>query len=43
MKKMASDTDFRQKLIVSGREQSMKFSWEKTAGKLWGCVEKAVE
>ena len=43
MYKVASDTDFRQKLIVAGREQRKKFSWEQTAEKLWGCVEKAVE
>jgi len=43
MQKIASDSDFRQKLIVAGREQRQKFSWEQTAAKLWGCIEKAVE
>jgi len=43
MTKMASDNDFRQKLIVAGREQSKKFSWQQTAEKLWDCIEKAVE
>lgn len=43
MHKIASDTDFRQKLIAAGRKQSQKFSWEQTAGKLWGCIEKAAE
>jgi len=43
MTKMASDTDFRQKLIASGQEQRKKFSWEQTAEKLWDCIEKAAE
>lgn len=43
MQKIASDGVFRQKLIIDGREQRKKFSWEKTAEKLWGCIEKAVE
>jgi glycosyltransferase involved in cell wall biosynthesis len=43
MQKIASDSDFRQKLIEAGREQRQKFSWEQTATKLWGCIEKAVE
>jgi len=43
MQKIASDGDFRQKLIVAGREQGRKFSWEQTAEKLWACVEKAME
>ncbi len=43
MQKIASDTALRQKLIVAGREQGRKFSWEKTAGRLWDCIEKAAE
>jgi glycosyltransferase involved in cell wall biosynthesis len=43
MQKIASDSDFRQKLIVAGREQRQKFSWEQTAEKLWGCIEKAAD
>ncbi len=43
LKKVASDTDFRQKLIVAGQEQRKKFSWEQTAEKLWECIEKAGE
>lgn len=43
MQKVASDEDLRQKLIVAGREQRLKFSWEQTAEKLWDCVEKAAE
>jgi glycosyltransferase involved in cell wall biosynthesis len=43
MQKVASDPYFRQKLIEAGREQRDKFSWEQTADKLWGCIEKALE
>ncbi len=43
MRKISSDNDFRQKLIVAGREQRSKFSWEQTAEKLWNCIEKAAE
>jgi len=43
MQKIASDNDFRQKLIIAGQEQTKKFSWEQTAEKIWGCIEKAVE
>ncbi len=42
MRKIASDPRFRQELIGAGREQRKKFSWEQTAEKLWGCVEKAI-
>jgi len=41
MQKIASDPDFCQELIVKSREQRTKFSWEQTAEKLWGCIEKA--
>jgi glycosyltransferase involved in cell wall biosynthesis len=40
MQKVASDDVFREKLIVEGRIQRAKFSWEQTAEKLWKCVEK---
>jgi len=43
MLKIASDVQFRNKLIVAGREQRQKFSWEMTADKLWKCIEKAAE
>ncbi len=43
MQKIASDAVFRKKLIVAGIEQRNKFSWEQTAGRLWECVEKAME
>jgi len=42
MQKITSDDDFRQELIVAGQEQRKKFSWEQTAEKLWGCIEKAI-
>jgi glycosyltransferase involved in cell wall biosynthesis len=43
MTKMASDPDFRQRLIAAGKEQRNKFSWKQTAEKLWDCIEKAAE
>lgn len=43
MQKVASDSAFRLKMIEAGREQRIKFSWQQTAGKLWDCVEKAIE
>jgi len=43
MQMVASDRDMRQKLVLAGREQSKKFSWEQTAEKLWSCVVKAAE
>lgn len=43
MLKIASDDEFRQDLIVKGRGQRTKFSWEQTAEKLWGCIEKVAE
>ena len=43
MQKVASDEGFREKLIVEGRKQREQFSWERTAEKLWECVEKTLE
>ena len=43
MQKIASDAGFRKQLILAGIEQRNKFSWEQTAGRLWECVEKAME
>jgi len=43
MQKVASDEAFREKLIVEGRKQRAKFSWEQTAEKLWECVEKTAD
>jgi glycosyltransferase involved in cell wall biosynthesis len=42
MQKIASDKGFRQTLVLAGQEQRKKFSWEKTAEKLWDCIEKAI-
>ncbi len=43
MQKVVSDEGFREKLIVEGRKQRQKFSWERTAEKLWECVVKTAE
>lgn len=43
MLKIASNHDFRQDLIVRGREQRTKFTWEQTAEKLWNSIEKSAE
>lgn len=43
MQKMATDQVFREELISKGRLQRSMFSWEQTAAKLWGCIEKAAE
>jgi glycosyltransferase involved in cell wall biosynthesis len=43
MQKVASDEGFRKKMIVEGRKQREQFSWERTAEKLWECVEKTLE
>lgn len=43
MRVLATDESFRQSLINKGREQRNRFSWEKTADKLWNCMEKAMQ
>lgn len=43
MLKLSVDADLRQELIIAGREQRNKFSWQQTADKLWNCIEKAAE
>jgi len=43
MQKVASDEGFRKKMIAEGRKQREQFSWERTAEKLWECVEKTLE
>lgn len=40
MATMAFDEDARYSLIEKGEEQSQKFSWDKTAQKLWDVIEK---
>lgn len=42
MLKISSDEKFRMGLIEKGRRQREKFSWQKTADKLWVCVEKTM-
>lgn len=43
MRQIASDEGLRKKLIIAGREQRIKFSWAKTAQKLWDCIEKTAD
>lgn len=38
---VASDEKLRNTLIAEARIQRQKFSWDKTADKLWDCIEKA--
>ena len=38
MELIASDPELRDKLITSGKKQKMKFSWDKTAEKVWNCI-----
>lgn len=42
MQRVAFDEHYREVLIGEGRMQREKFSWDKTAGLLWECVEQAV-
>ncbi len=39
MVRVAEDADLRNELIVKGREQLKKFSWDKTAEQLWGSIQ----
>jgi len=43
MQKIAVDASFAALLSQKGLEQSKKFSWEVTAGKLWECLMKQVQ
>ena len=43
MLKIANDEGLRKQLIANGLERSNDFSWQKTADRLWGCVEKTLE
>jgi len=40
---IAGDEKRRNDLIIKGHEQAKKFSWDKTADKLWESIEKALE
>ena len=42
MKKLANDNDLRDKLIAKGHIQKKLFSWNRTAGLLWSCIEKTL-
>ena len=43
MLKIANDEGLRKQLIKKGLERSNDFSWQKTADRLWGGVEKTLE
>ena len=43
MTKLAFDVQLRQQLIEKAKIQRQKFTWDKTAEKLWQCIEKASE
>lgn len=42
MKRIVEDENVRQTLIHKGFERVEIFSWDKTAGKLWNCIEKVL-
>ena len=42
MMKIYKDETLRNKLIENGKKQREKFSWDKTAEKLWGSIEKTI-
>ncbi|MFQ5335994.1 MAG: glycosyltransferase family 4 protein, partial [Flavobacteriales bacterium] len=41
MEKIWADTALRRRLVEKGREQRKLFSWQQTAEKMWGCIEKS--
>ncbi|MEZ5084569.1 MAG: glycosyltransferase family 1 protein [Bacteroidales bacterium] len=43
MKKISSDENLRNQLILKGREQKKKFTWQKSADRLWASIEKALD
>ena len=43
MERIATDKNLRDSLIEKGRIQRQKFSWDKSAEKLWNCIEKAIK
>lgn len=43
MQQIATNEPLRQQLIEKGRIRSNNFSWQKSADRLWNCIEKAVE
>lgn len=42
MEKIAFDPELTAKLVEAGKEQRQKFSWDKTAEKLWDSIEKCL-
>ena len=40
--KVAQDEEYRKTLIEKGRENRLRFSWDKTAQKVWACMEKSL-
>ncbi|OFX50720.1 MAG: glycosyltransferase [Bacteroidetes bacterium GWA2_30_7] len=43
MVKIANDNELRNKLIIKGRERINKFSWDKTADRVWSSLEKSLK
>lgn len=43
MRKISSDSDLRQKLIIAGNIRKLDFSWDITAKKLWRVIEKTLD
>jgi len=43
MKQIAFDPELREQLISKGNIRKTLYSWDKTAEKLWNCIEKAME
>lgn len=41
MEKVVSDKEVREELIAKGLKRAQEFTWNKTANKLWDCIEKA--
>jgi len=39
MTKLYFDASLREQLIIKGRTQRLKFSWQKTAEKMWQAIE----
>ena len=42
MLNVSTNTNLRNQLIDAGRLQQQKFSWDLSASRLWGCIEKAI-
>ncbi len=42
MRQMAADSGLREELIQKGFQQKDKFSWDKSADKVWRCLENAI-